>query len=104
MKTAHSSRMTDESLHCPLAVCSYVPQLNTKHDSLLITALNFNSEGLGLNPPTRDVVAHWWCSVPSAQKVTDSNPTSRHLGTLGKSFTRSCLYDVMWCQASLHCG
>ena len=42
------------------------------------------------------MVAHWRCSVPSVRKVTGSNPNSRHIGTLGKSFTRSSLYDVMW--------
>ena len=43
----------------------------------------------------RGMVAHWWSSV---RKVAGSNPTSRHVGALGKSFTRSCLYDVMWLQ------
>ena len=30
--------------------------------------------------------------------------SSRHVGTLGKFFTRSCLYDVMWCPAWLPCS
>ena len=30
--------------------------------------------------------------------------SSRHIGTLGKSFTRSCLYDVMWRPAWLSCN
>ena|SRR6218665_145321 len=30
--------------------------------------------------------------------------SSRHVGTLGKSFTRSCLYDVMWRPAWLPCS
>ena len=30
--------------------------------------------------------------------------SSRHVGTLDKSFTHSCLYNVMWRPASLPCG
>jgi len=30
--------------------------------------------------------------------------SSRHVGTLGKFFTRSCLYDVMWRPTWLPCG
>ena len=30
--------------------------------------------------------------------------SSRHTGTVGKAFTRSCLYDVMWRPAWLPCG
>ena len=30
--------------------------------------------------------------------------SSRHVGTLGKSITRSCQYDVMWRPACLPCG
>jgi len=30
--------------------------------------------------------------------------SSHHVGTLGKSFTRSCLYKVMWCSAWLPCS
>src|SRR6218665_65238 len=30
--------------------------------------------------------------------------SSRHVGTLGKSFTRSCLYNAMLCPAWLPCG
>ena len=30
--------------------------------------------------------------------------SSPHVGTLGKSFTRRCLYDVMWCNVWLPCG
>jgi len=30
--------------------------------------------------------------------------SSRHVWTLGKSFTHGCLFDVMWCPAWLPCG
>jgi len=45
-------------------------------------------------------VVEWWSSV---WKVAGSNP-SRHVWTLGKAFTCSCLYDVMWCPAWLSCS
>src|SRR6218665_2452651 len=48
----------------------------------------------------RGVVAHWWRLVPSVRKVAGLNLTSRHLGTLDKSLTRSCLYRPTW----LPCG
>ena len=37
-------------------------------------------------------------------QVVCSKPTSRHVGTLGKSFTHSCLYDMMWHPAWLPWG
>ena len=57
--------------------------------------------------PLRGAVAFRWCkcSVPSVRKVASSNPcTSRHVGTFGKSFTCSCLYDVMRRPAWLPCS
>src|SRR6218665_381169 len=49
-----------------------------------------------LSPPL-DV---WWlggriCAWRPQGRRLESH-SSRHVGTLGKSFTRSCLYDVVW--------
>src|SRR6218665_1746952 len=47
-----------------------------------------------------DVVVEWRYSVPTVRKVAGYTlPSSRHVGTLGKSFTGSCLYDhiAYWC-------
>src|SRR6218665_3627135 len=40
-------------------------------------------------------LAKWILSVPSVRKVSArfDSTSSRHVGILGKSFTRNCLYD-----------
>src|SRR6218665_1641363 len=52
----------------------------------------------------RGVVAQWWCSnlvvvfgAFNAEGRWFVSHSSYHIGTLGKSITRNCLYYVMWC-------
>jgi len=49
------------------------------------------------------VYGAWWLSAFGAKGRWFESHSSRHIGTLGKSFTRSYLYDVMWHPAWLSC-
>jgi len=53
------------------------------------------------------ILRAWWPSRFGALRLQGrrfESHSNRHVGTLDKSFTRSCLYNVMWRPVWLPCG
>jgi len=76
--------------------------------SLFVGAVNISRLRLGVIKEAHHVLQLGRCGslqvVFGADGRWFESHFSRHAGTLGKSFTSSCLYDVMWRPAWLPCG